>query len=331
MIRRYSPGFGSISLRFPVVTLLLVACQATSPDPIEGDDDNDVTPSGGQNSGAGTTSFAGTTFMTGGSTSFGGGPTGGGFTTGGTGLGAGGTPASGGSGGTLASGGSPSNPVGGAPVAGSVSVAGSAPVAGTGTGSGGSPTTSCDTYSGTLKAQSEIFESGYGQSTKGDWKGYAYPYKFGMATVTPGTSTTMSCFPGKQLCAAGSIPADDGSGAGIGWSINQMKNSSTTGTVVITTPVNVKFKGGAVGMRVGLAPATGDEFCYTLTADDVAKAGSDAGLTLAPSDFKSLCYDTAKATAYDMATEIKAIQVSVPGSASGAKTFDFCLIDIEPG
>jgi hypothetical protein len=95
--------------------------------------------------------------------------------------------------------------------------------------------------------------------------------------------------------------------------------------------VNIQFKGGDVGMRVGLVPAVGmDEFCYSLTAADVTAASGTGGLTISLADFKSKCYDTAKATAY-AGEMIKAIQVSVPGSASAAKTFDFCLIDIEPG
>jgi hypothetical protein len=55
------------------------------------------------------------------------------------------------------------------------------------------------------------------------------------------------------------------------------------------------------------------------------------GLTLALTKFTKDCY-AAGGTAYP-GTAIKAIQVAVPGSKAdaAAKTFDFCLIDIEPG
>ncbi len=35
--------------------------------------------------------------------------------------------------------------------------------------------------------------------------------------------------------------------------------------------------------------------------------------------------------AYDGTVPIEAIQVVVPGAAAAAKTFDFCVTDIEPG
>jgi hypothetical protein len=45
--------------------------------------------------------------------------------------------------------------------------------------------------------------------------------------------------------------------------------------------------------------------------------------------FKSECWGTT-GVAY-AGTPIEAIQISVPGAAAAAKTFDLCVLDIEPG
>ena len=42
-------------------------------------------------------------------------------------------------------------------------------------------------------------------------------------------------------------------------------------------------------------------------------------------------WDPATAVAYDGVVPIEAIQIAVPGAMAAAKTFDFCLTDVEPG
>lgn len=233
-----------------------------------------------------------------------------------TGVGSGGSPTSSG-GATVSSGGATVN-TGGAPVS----------TGGVATASGGAAS-ACMPYDGTVKADSLIFSDGQGTSTKGMWKGYAYTYTYGKgAVIKPVTSAATSCIKGKALCANGTITPDDGSGAGIGWNINQ--SGSAASTTTITTGVTFVLKGASANMRVALGPPTGDDYCYNLTAADVAAANTAAGLTLKASDFKQACYDTEKAVAYK-GEDVKSIQVSMPGSASGARTFDFCVVDIEPG
>jgi hypothetical protein len=197
-------------------------------------------------------------------------------------------------------------------------------------GSGGG--SSCATYAGTAKTDSKIFVEGYGES--GTLKGYAYTYTYGTATVSPGKSTTMSCFAGKAVCAQGNVPADYASGAGIGWNINQPKAGAET-TAVITGSVTIQIAGAAVGMRIGLGGpvATDPEFCYTLAAADVTMAAT--GLTIPAASFKQYCYNAEGAAmnppvAY-AGTMIKSIQVSVPGDMAAAKTFDFCIVDAKSG
>jgi hypothetical protein len=195
-------------------------------------------------------------------------------------------------------------------------------------GSGGGST--CAGYDGTVSTSSKIFMNGFGKSTTGSWQGYAYTYTYGTgAVIKPGSSTTMSCFNGDKLCANGSVPADDGAGVGVGWNIVQMSGTSTTGAMALTGSVKITIAGAKEKMRVSLGPATGDEYCYTLTAADATMAAT--GLTIPVANFKQYCYDSAKAVAYSTGM-IKAIQVAVPGGkADGAKTFDFCVVDVEPG
>ncbi|HET9956885.1 MAG TPA: hypothetical protein VFQ61_20455 [Polyangiaceae bacterium] len=315
-------AFAGPSLRFAAVTLMTVACSASS-DPVEhkdGTGGSSPAATGGANGNtSGATGFSGSGFggftsAQGGVTSAQGGATSatGGAATGGATSAAGGTTAANGGATVVANGGTTATGAGGT----------------TATGAGGTATSSCATYSGTLKAASTIFMEGYG--TSGTWMGYAYTYKYGTATITPGSSQTQSCFPGAVLCAAGSVPATYDDGAGIGWSINQAKAGGTPDTVALTGTVKVQLAGATAGMRVGLQPAgTAAEFCYELAAADVT-AANGTGLSLPVSSFKSKCYDTATAVAY-AGEPIQAIQISIPGTKDAVRAFDVCIVSISGG
>jgi hypothetical protein len=202
---------------------------------------------------------------------------------------------------------------------GSASSTGGVPAATAGTAS------TCPPYTGTLAKDSAIFMGGFGKSTTGTWSGYAYTYKYGTATISPGMGT--SCFAGAKLCANGSVPADDKSGAGLGWNISQAMGASTTSKVAIAKPVVLKFAGVTAGMRAQLSASATVSYCYTFTDTDIT-AGT---ATVALASFKTECWGTA-GTAYDGVVPIEAIQIAVPGSTAGtAKTFDLCLLDVEPG
>jgi hypothetical protein len=194
-------------------------------------------------------------------------------------------------------------------------------------GTGGTATGTCPPYTGTLGTASTIFMAGFGTSTSGTppWSGYGYTYKYGTAaTVTPGMGT--SCFAGAKMCASGSVPALDTEGAGLGWNIAQMMGATTMAKVAVTKPVVLKFAGVKAGMRVQLSASATVSYCYTLTAAE-ATAGT---ATIPLASFKTECWGTL-GMAYDGVVPIEAIQVAVPGAVAGAQTFDFCLIDIEPG
>ena len=284
---------GGVGSGFLAVALMACAAAQTP------DDDGQGTPTGGQVGVSGST---------------------------GTHAGAGGTNALPTAGtGTVPSGGKPAGTAGSTAAGGTVATTGGTlGTAGT-VAAGGTAAGTCPPYAGALGTASTIFMAGFGTSTKGTppWSGYGYTYKYGTAaTVTPGMGT--SCFAGAKMCASGSVPALDTEGAGLGWNIAQMMGASTMAKVAITTPVVLKFAGVKAGMRVQLSASSTVSFCYTLTAADVPTA------TIAPASFKKACWDTATAVAY-AGEPIEAIHVAVPGAAAAAQTFDFCLLDIEPG
>lgn len=279
---------------------LFIAACATAQDPAPGDgsgDDGTPTTHAGSGAGGSSTSSSGT----------------------GTALPTAGTT-------VVASGGSATVSKGGAPgSSGSTSVGGTVASTGGSVAATAGTASTCAQYAGTLAKDSAIFMSGFGKATKGTWSGYGFTYKYGTATIAPGTGN--GCFAGAKFCANGSVPADDKSGAGLGWNISQMMNASTTAKVAVATPVTLKFAGVTAGMRAQLSASATVSYCYTFTDADVT-AGT---ATIALASFKTECWGTA-GTAYDGVVPIEAIQVAVPGSTAGAaKTFDICLLDIEPG
>lgn len=273
---------------------LLVAACATAQGPSSDDDGESPTPHAGSGSGGSPASAAGTSSL----------PTAG-TTVVATGGGA--------HGGMVGTSGSATTPAGGTTSTGGT-VAATAGTAST-----------CPPYAGTLAKDSAIFTAGFGKSTTGTWSGYGYTYKYGTATVAPGMGT--SCFAAAKFCANGSVPADDKAGAGLGWNIAQIMNASTMSKVAITTPVTIKFAGVAAGMRVQLSASATVSYCYAFTDAEIT-AGS---ATIPLASFKTECWGTT-GMAYDGVVPIEAIQIAVPGSTAGAaKTFDVCVLDVEPG
>ncbi len=164
--------------------------------------------------------------------------------------------------------------------------------------------------------------------TSAKWKGYAYTYTYGDATVTPPCGTGGVCFEAdlKKVCANGSVPADDKSGAGLGVNIAQESGTSTASTAAITGSVKIQLKGAAAGMRISLAGTTSsNEWCYLLKAADITTINSGM-LSIPAASFATECWTPGKAYAGE---DVKAIQVAVPGSTQGSKiSFDFCVVDI---
>jgi hypothetical protein len=200
--------------------------------------------------------------------------------------------------------------------------------AGGSTGTGGSTSAACTPGSDASTLVANGTKPGYGKSTDATWKGYAFTFVFaaGGAVTPSGDAAFEKAGQTASLCLCGSIPAADAAGAGFGWTIGQdLATTSTPPAIVpapITKPVHVTLNGGwAAGMRVQLTPPTGDAYCADLPAADH---------TFQTSDFKTQCWTGGTSVPYAGAA-IQSIQVTVPGSASGAKTFNFCVKDIEPG
>lgn len=279
--------------RLSAFALLLAAC-ATAQDPEPGDNNGNggPTPQAGTGTGGSANASSGSSALPSAGTS---------------------VVSNGGSGSSVPTAGTASTPLGG-----SASSTGGVPAGTAGTAS------TCPPYTGTLAKDSTIFMGGFGKSTTGTWSGYGYTYKYGTATVAPGMGN--SCFAAAKFCANGSVPAADASGAGLGWNIGQAMGASTTSKVAVTKPVVLKFAGVTAGMRAQLSASATVSYCYTFT--DAEAAAGTATIPLA--SFKTECWGTA-GTEYDGVVPIEAIQIAVPGAAAAAKTFDFCVLDVEPG
>jgi hypothetical protein len=163
--------------------------------------------------------------------------------------------------------------------------------------------------------------NGFGSS--GMWKGYAFTSTFPMtgSTATISPICPMPCFSAsnKQLCASGTVKADMtfGSGATLGWNINQaemppnpVQTMATTGT-----GITVNVPGATATMRVQISAGT-SQWCAPMPA-----GGSG---TIKWGDFKTMCW-TGGGTAYAAGTAIEAVQIVVP-SAMTDTPFSFCLV-----
>jgi hypothetical protein len=211
---------------------------------------------------------------------------------------------------------------------GTTSAAGGAATTGGKTGTGGAGG-ACSSYSGTVSKDSTIFKDGFGTSTLGKWTGYLFSYSYGSAVISPDSRSGSNCFKSAKVCVAGAVPADYSAGAALGWYIGQPSGASTNTAVALTGSVKLTVAGAVAGLRVSLMPgdSTAENYCYTLTAADATAIAS--GLTIPVSSFKQQCYDSANVVAYSNAP-IGAIVVELPGDKAGARSFDFCIIDVEP-
>jgi len=247
------------------------------------------------NGNGGTSGAGGTTGNGGGFNGSGGAGTGSGGSAGGF-VGAGGT-SSAGTGGTSAAG------VGGA------------------AGAGGGPPLSND---------SMFAMAGFGMITAGaaTWQGYLYTATYGTGSIMPVCPTPCFMSAAKQLCVNGNVPMDPtyGSGALLGWNINQPMGTTTAGTVALAgTGVTLTFAGTVDGFHVSLldGAATPTEYCY------VIPAASGATVSIPFANFKTNCSDPSKTmTALAAGTLIQKMQITVQSTPSMAAPFNFCLVNV---
>ena len=190
-------------------------------------------------------------------------------------------------------------------------------------GTGGAGTASC------MAATTTGAMNGYIMGTA--WKGYAFTATFGtMATISPvcDAAGTGPCFKnaGNQVCASGMVGPDTGSGALIGWNINQAMIAPNP---VETAPTSgagltVSIAGATTSMRVSVVTMAGTEYCASMPA---------GGSGMIPwATFNTMCWNPSATGAmpFTAGTAIAKVNVLVPGGAT-ATPFCFCIGSISGG
>ncbi len=199
------------------------------------------------------------------------------------------------------------------------------------TGAAGSVSTACTPGSApSLLISNSLGLAGYGTSTYFDiphfrWFGYLSTFAYGGATIKPTGNGAFNSQP-NSVCACGTVPASDNAGAGIAWNIFQVDAAYDPATTVQARRVEgnssiyVAFASGWMPtMRMSLIASDGTNYCQGLTTDG---GGFQAGF------FNTACWD-GSGTNF-VGQDVKTFQVVVPGSASGAQTFSFCISDMGP-
>jgi hypothetical protein len=172
--------------------------------------------------------------------------------------------------------------------------------------------------------------AGYGTSTYYDrsmfkWFGYLSTFSYGGATIRPTGNGAFNSQP-NSVCACGTVPASDNAGAGLAWNIFQIDAAYDPNTVVQSRTVQgnssiyVNFASGYMPtMRMSLITSDGTNYCTSVPPNG---GGISAGV------FNTACWD-GSGTSFT-SSDVKTFQVVVPGSASGAQTFSFCIADMGP-
>lgn len=159
------------------------------------------------------------------------------------------------------------------------------------------------------------------------WHGYA---SAGVDTLMPdaGTASKLTtatsfatCGDGCMLNMAGSLAASDSAYAYLGFNVNEGGGTKSTQKPT-GTGLKVTFsKSGTFDVRVQISAgnAAASRWC-------AAAATSPASIPYAT--FNTQCWDDS-GTAYTTASAIDQVQLSVPGKAASATTFDVTLVSVE--
>lgn len=181
-----------------------------------------------------------------------------------------------------------------------------------------------------LNNDSVFANAGFGAITAGAgmWQGYLYTATYGLGAIMPICPAPCFMSAVKQLCVNGTVPMDPtyGSGALLGWNINQPMGTMTAGAVALAgTGVTLTFAGTVDGFHVALldAAATPTEYCY------VIPAASGTTVSIPFANFKTNCSDPSKAmTPLATGTMIQKMQITVQSTPSMAAPFNFCLVNV---
>jgi hypothetical protein len=168
---------------------------------------------------------------------------------------------------------------------------------------------------------------GGGYILGGSWHGYAWTGTGGQASISPTDFGLVTDFP---LCASGRIEMGDPNVAMVGWNISQEEGvDPPLGT---TTPMNLATGGifvsvtnpGSSRLRVQIEGPAGyptEAWCAPITAG--------TNVFVPWSAFRTECWGTT-GTAY-AGEPIKAVIIMVPGEATSAVNFDFCVNNLLEG
>jgi hypothetical protein len=155
----------------------------------------------------------------------------------------------------------------------------------------------------------------------------AYVFVGYVSSYTGGSGSSIELTYGPtSFCASGTVGVNASyqSWAGAGFNVNQSPTSeggAAAPLAIDASEFTLTFSNPAGSpLEIQLTDSSFRYWCYTLT--DVA---SPAMIPL--SSFNSACWD-GSGLAFTPGTEIQAIQLIVPGSASSTTAFDFCLLGL---
>ena len=185
-------------------------------------------------------------------------------------------------------------------------------------GASGGPPTTCDvTWA--------VGNDGYvrSPSVSGCWHGYAYTYADNLSTVTPSTYET--CGAACVLCASGTIGKADYSSASLGVNVNQTVQGVVETAVPTGNTLIVNFtKTGSFPLRVQLNGAkVTDRWCAEITA-------TTGPVAIPWGSFNTRCWEPVAGTPYTR-QHLSAVELLVPGTASGTTSFAMCLAGARDG
>jgi hypothetical protein len=155
----------------------------------------------------------------------------------------------------------------------------------------------------------------------------AYVFVGYVSSYTGGSGSSIELTYGStSFCAAGSVGANSAyqSWAGAGFNVNQSQSGEggTAASLALDAhDLSLTFTNTAGSpLEIQLTDSTFRYWCYTLT--DVASP-----VVIPLSSFNSACWD-GSGTKFTPGTEIQAIQLIVPGSATSTTPFDFCFLGL---
>jgi hypothetical protein len=140
----------------------------------------------------------------------------------------------------------------------------------------------------------------------------------GGTTITPENFSTVLA--GGDLCVSGTVEASDDASALLGINVAQLAGVGTDVESIVPTSAGITVTVSTVlsPMRVQIQGPGGSWCANITTATD----------TILWSEFNTACWNNS-GTYYNNEA-LEAVMIQIPGSAGGARTFDYCLTNMMP-